>query len=417
MGAPVTPGSSDPSSSFQTPTTLWAVGVSLVLALAFVGLATFAPELRAKQDEGAHALSRSAVGYAGLVRLLQDTGRPAIVRRDTTTLTGQASLLVLTPPAGVNAQAVRAAAAYPGDVLIIAPKWMATASLKRPGWVDVQGLIPPSAAIAAIARPEVSALSRASGAHPLVLSAGRYQRLVALDRTFRFANVASLQASTSEDGVPLLQDPGGGVLLAVGGGRIFVLTDPDLLNNHGLADLESARSALAMIDLLRSGPGPVVFDVSLNGLSRPRSLLQTALTPPFFAATLCSLVALALVGWRATTRFGPAARPGRAVALGKRVLVDNAAGLIRLTRREARMAPRYAAVIREAVAHAVGAPKGQSAEQTDIYLDRLADLSRDLKPFSELVAEAGAGGGDVESLMRSARRLFQWKSEITRERR
>jgi len=119
------------------------------------------------------------------------------------------------------------------------------------------------------------------------------------------------------------------------------------------------------------------------------------------------------MGWRAVVRFGPTIRPERAVALGKRALVDNAAGLIRLTRREARMAPRYAAVTRHAVARAVGAPRDWSVEQTDAYLDKLGDPAGETKPFSDLVAAANAGSGNMDALMWSARNLYKWKAELT----
>jgi len=405
---------STPAPAFRMATLLWALGASLLLALIFIGLATFAPELRGAEDDGAHALSRSAVGFAGIVRLLKETGTPVTVQRGTAPLAGQAALLVLTPPPGVDAQALRRLPLpYKGRILIIAPKWAISRSPKRLGWAVVQGLLPPAVAAAAVARPEIEAVTRSGGVQPLVLAGGPYQHVIGQGRSLKFGPIQSLQSRASEDGLPILQDDkGAAVLVGVGDGRTFVLTEPDLLDNHGLANADTARSAMALIDVLRQG-GPVVFDVTLNGFARPRSLMQTALTPPFFAATLCALFAFALMGWRAVVRFGPTIRPERAVALGKRALVDNAAGLIRLTRREARMAPRYAAVTRHAVARAVGSPRDWSVEQTNAYLDRLGDPKGETTPFSDLVAAANAGGGNVDALLRSAGNLYKWKAEIT----
>ncbi len=400
--------------SFRTATLLPALGASLLMALVFIGLATFAPELRGAEDDGAHALSRSAVGFAGLVRLLKETGTPVSIRRGAGLSTGQTALLVVTPPAGVDAKEVRSLTRpYKGPILIIAPKWVVSRSPRHLGWAVVHGLLPPAAVVAAVARPEIEAVKRSSGVQPLVLVGGPYQDKVGQGQSLTFGPIQNLQSHASNNGAPILQDAhGAAILVGVGGGRTFVLTDPDLLDNHALANPDAARSAMALIDLLRQG-GPVVFDVTLNGLGRPRSLMQTALTPPFFAATLCALFALALVGWRAVARFGPTLRPERAVALGKRALVDNAAGLIRLTRREARMAPRYAAVTRHAAARAVGAPRDWSAAQTDAYLDKLGDPAGETKPFSDLVAAAGAASGNVDALMRSAGNLYKWKAEIT----
>jgi hypothetical protein len=403
---------------FRSATILWALGASVLAALAFIAIATFAPEIRENQDAGSNALSRSAIGYAGLVRLLGDMGVPTTIRRGPAPPGARGGLLILTPPADVDAGSVRTVAKYDGNVLLVAPKWRASKSERHQGWVVVRGLLPSDLAAAAVARPEVRDLARAKGAEPVTLSAGPYQRSLPAHTVLPLGRIDALQHQASDDGVAVLvEGKGEAVLVGVGAGRTFVLTDPDLIDNHGLADPVTARSALKLIDLLRGPQGTVTFDVTLNGLGRPRSLMRMALTPPFFAATLCALFALALIAWRAMIRFGPTARPERAVALGKLALVESAAGLIRLARRQTAMAPRYAAVARTAAARAVGAPRDWGAEQTDDYLDRLGDPSGRTRPFSDLVAAAERSGGSEAELMRSARDLFQWKAEVTRERR
>ena len=64
---------------------------------------------------------------------------------------------------------------------------------------------------------------------------------------------------------------------------IFV-ADPNLFNNMGMADKETALHALALIDALDEGFGfPIVFDVDLNGLGSAENLLTLAFRPPFLA--------------------------------------------------------------------------------------------------------------------------------------
>ena len=67
---------------------------------------------------------------------------------------------------------------------------------------------------------------------------------------------------------------------------------------------------------------------------------------------------------QALTRFGPPRRPDRAIALGKLALADNSAALIRLARREPRMAVRYLDLNRAAVAKALGAGRLSESELT-----------------------------------------------------
>src|SRR3546814_584669 len=65
----------------RTVTLMLVIGV-----IGFVGalvLGAYAPDLRQADNGGEHALSRSAVGFAGIVRLASATGRnPHIIRRD-----------------------------------------------------------------------------------------------------------------------------------------------------------------------------------------------------------------------------------------------------------------------------------------------------------------------------------------------
>src|SRR5690606_32720741 len=61
-----------------------------------------------------------------------------------------------------------------------------------------------------------------------------------------------------------LAGDGGGVLLGLrrseDGKRLWVLTDPDPLQNHGLHRGENLRFALALMDLVAPGATPVVVD-------------------------------------------------------------------------------------------------------------------------------------------------------------
>lgn len=404
--------------AFRTGPVLWLIGVAVAAALGFAALAAFAPELRASKDPGAHALSRSAVGYAGLVRLLQETDRPVLVSRDPASHTahaGRPGLLILAPPPGVAQTKLDALISSADTVLIVAPKWAAGPDALHPGWAVNFGLIP-SPMTRTGTRTDLLDVDRAEGtSSPVLRPPGTGSGLFGQGTALYFGPVDQLQSRTKGSARPILVDQGGRAVLLQAHGNVFVLTDPDLLNNHGLASLSTAHAAVALIDALRGGgDNPVVFDVTLNGLSRTRSLWRVALEPPFLAATLCVLAAALLTGWRAAASFGPVERRGRAVALGKRALVDSSAGLIRLTRREPRMAPRYAALIRSQAMASAGA-REQAPEAADAYLDRLAE-GADRARFSLLAEEAGQAKTQA-ALMRAAEALYRWKSEVVRERR
>jgi hypothetical protein len=103
------------------------------------------------------------------------------------------------------------------------------------------------------------------------------------------------------------------------------------------------------------------------------------------------------------------------VALGKKALADNTAALVRLARREHRMARPYAELVQAQAARAVAAPSSLSKEATIALLDRLAKRQGSETTYADLSAEAdrARNAGDLMSVARS---LMRWKLEMTRGR-
>jgi hypothetical protein len=122
---------------------------------------------------------------------------------------------------------------------------------------------------------------------------------------------------------------------------------------------------------MRDDGAPIDFDVSLAGVGGERNLLRLAIEPPFLGATLCLLAAAALVGVQAWSRFGPPAPSAGGPPPGKTALVENGASMIRLARREPRMARRYVRLCRQRAAAALGAANLEGAD-LDAFLDRWA---------------------------------------------
>jgi hypothetical protein len=430
---------------FSPAVVAWMVLVGVFAFSALLVLQAYAPDLRSSQDGRAHALSKSAVGYAGLVELLKARGDQVLISRGPVHDQGSPGVIVLTPPPDATLPEVQKLAFQSRPALLVLPKWLAAPDPLHPGWVRKFDALPlaEAAAPAAVEIPKTLAgrysvsgqpvipdddsadnapaepagalrLERDTGVGPLSLYS---DDLEALTSGASVGPVDRLQTVSGEGWIPIVTDARGrGLVVKRRDWPLYVLSDPDLLNTQGLKRLDTARGAAAVLDGLRSGAGPVVFDVTLAGFKRPRSLLKLAFQPPFLALTLLALTAAALMGWHAAVRFGPAAAPGRAFALGKRALADNSAALIRLAGREPPMAARYAAVERSAAARMAGAPKDLSPEALDALLDRLGETRGADARFSEL-REAAERVTDRAGLMDVAKRLHRWRTEMTRERR
>ncbi len=477
-----------------------AAGIALVLvgAFAFIGflaLQAYAPDLRGGDNGGEHALSKSAVGYAGLVELLKGAGRPVLVSRGPIHASRSAAgVLVLTPGPGTDAKALTKVR-FDGPALIVLPKWEVMPSPLLHGWVDQAGTAPASMVADILPRSVLSHRARITqdkGAGRPVLSSRAGSAFVP-DQTFTVGQIEQLQTISSNELIPVLVDAQGRTVLGrvktdddeaqsassasdaspAGApsdaassstdpakddqgasssgnasqddqnqdapaskdqgaaaqpatankppvpmqikGAIYVLADPDLLDNHGLKSLDTARAAVSILDNVRGSDGPVVMDVTLHGLSRGRSILKLAFEPPFLGLTLALLGAAALMGWHAYARFGPNPPRQRAIAFGKTALVDNSSALIRVAHREPRMAPGYVNLVRALVAHLTGAPRDLDRADLDALLDRIGQAKGAQDKISTLAEEA-EGLKDKRSLMRVAAKLHRWRTEMTRER-
>jgi hypothetical protein len=382
--------------------------------LALTLLYAFAPDLEKPTSDQANGLSRSAVGFAGLVELLNNSGIATRIDRDDKALT-QPSLTILTPPALMTS---RELLAYPVDspVLIVLDKWVAAPIPANTAWVERIAAYP-----AQMMQAQIAAMNRKI---TLVRAKGDFHNLATEAAPVARPHLTALPIGHIEQvqtlkGVPALLaiNKQGLLVHAANWNRrtppaarypIYVLADPDLINNRGLADPVNAAAAVAIVRALRAGNGPIAVDVTLNGLGKSPSLLRAVFAPPFLGATICALLAALLMGLHAAIRFGPAALVPRIFARGKLALANNSAALVKMMGREAAMAPRYVAAARTLVLEQLGARRLAPAQQQAL----LDTLQRDGEGFDQLAAEAAGArtGGD---LLAVARKTFAWRRRIT----
>jgi hypothetical protein len=420
-----------------------AGAIALMLALGIVGfvglvvLGAYAPDMRSGQNGGGHALSNSAVGYSGIVQLARATGRkPRILRSEHEF--GTENLLVVTPENPfIDMSPVMRRGAKP--TLFVLPKWGTRANPRHRGWVDWVGLQPLDMPIGVLA-PEIRftmSQYRSPGAALITdpamprnirLNAPRpLQVITGLEKprkkdAKKAAKAAELQRGDNpfeDDGdatpsprehklKPLITDRKGGIVLAqIDDGPFFVLSDPDLISNRGMANVKQAASMLALLDWMNSNPPDgIAFDVSLNGFGHSKSPLKLLFEPPFLPLTICVAVALLLAGVQAFGRFGPPRARERAIAFGKAALVDNSAALVRKAGRERIMGKRYAALTRERAVTVFAVPSRVKDGELEAYLDRLKGGSR----FTDLAAAAEAAR-DRAAMLAAAQALYSWQKE------
>lgn len=386
------------------------IGVGFALFLGLLYLLGAGESFGETRGQGqAHAASNGLNGYAGLVRLVEAQGYYVDRSRSLDGLKTD-GLLVLAPSPYAEADEIAdilKERAYLGPTLVIVPKWFAIppnqgtpaevrAKFKR-GWVTLADAFPVDWTEEL---PAPYAFEHAQFEAPKGARAG--WRGVGLVGTpsGRLPTGTALYATGNDADTPLIADTAGRTLaFAVTAPqsadtedetqRVIFVAEADLVNNYGLADGTRAAAALALVDTLTDDGAieDVTFDMTLNGFGASENLLTLAFRPPFLAATLCLIVALLIIGWRAFLRFGPpAVAAGPDIAFGKRQLIANGAGLIVRARRFALLAAPYAALSSRRIAERLGLARPNGAA-IDAALARRLPLE---EPFTRRAARLEA---------------------------
>jgi hypothetical protein len=390
-------------SPFNPRAMLIVVAIGAVAFIAMLVLGAYAPDLRSGRNGGSHALSNAATGFSGIVRLAEQTGRNPHIVRSENELRSE-DLAVITPEHGWVPLGDVLKERGPRATLIVLPKWDAAPDKQRAGWVRVSGLLPAEDPARTLAPTWPFEITRLRGD-------GKPLRSVhpAAPPQMQFFAPRVVQTIANAKLKPLITDGAGRIVLGqIDDQALYILADPDLLDNHGMADERQARAALAMLDFLNSTDSTsVLFDVTANGLGRSRSPLKLAFDPPFLAVTLTIFAAMLLAAAQALVRFGAPRRTERAIAFGKAALVDNSAALVRKAGREASLGSRYVEVIRQRAAALFRLPPTTSAELLDERLESLNPR----RSFHELAAATSQARTRAE-LLSAAQSLHHWVEEV-----
>jgi hypothetical protein len=419
------------ASPFSPRTIMAVLAVGAAAFLLFLYAIGAGWDAGSDRNGGAHAGANGLNGYAGLVRLLEAQGHKVSLARSESHLQDR-SLLVLTPQLDADGKRIGEIIEerrHRGPTLVILPKWYAMESSQLRaedapnGWVVLSGAAAPH---------WIKEIEWLKDANPSIVERKRWEGM-GLAGTLPAPETALALAAGSvetDDGaslVPVVADEDGDVLAgyynddgdypmldeASGYGPpdeadetlwpVMIVVEPDLMNNYGLADLDRARLAHALVDgTLNDADLPIVFDLTLAGLGRSQNLLTLAFAPPFLAATLCLLLAALVIAWRGFRRFGPPVAEAPTLAKGKRQLARNGAALVERARRLHLLGPPYAALVtariaeafairesdieaREAAISRVLAARGLAAD----YAER-AEALRRARHSAELLRAAGA---------------------------
>ena len=422
-------------SPFRRRTAVLLSSVVVVSLAAAVAFAIFSDDFIDISSSGANTYSRSALGHHGVVELLEKLDIPVLVsEHDSASKAGQGAVLVVAEPviledASPRAETLDTMLVQSSVTLVILPKWFGRSGTRKPQWVNKVDLLDIGEIAPVLDAIGVSATIRRS---PGTFGPGAWQVAEFEDRDGMGMLAEGKLAQPLIDTPQLIETDAlqpviassDGMLLGVGeiesGGELWVLSDPDVLSNHGLGRGNNALLAVQLIQVMReAASGTVVFDETLHGFRKEPSLWRALFEFPLALATIQALLAVVLLLWAATGRFGKPVAPPPPIEPGKAFLIESTATLMRFGHHADHALERYFHVSVLEVARALHAPHDLSDEARAAWLERVGrarGVGQSLGDLQRHVSEtlASRGRTSEERAVRVAHEIYRWRKAMTR---
>jgi hypothetical protein len=363
----------------------------------------------AGEKAGPGAYSTSSLGYAGLHDLLKRLGWTVKPGDAEDPGPADAEIVVfaepnLPAPPSVAAKIARS----PGRTLVVLPKWKGTGNPRRSRWIAEIEPIPPA---------------KIENFFASIVPDGRIVRRTwptqwetnRLGIAPTGSGMAQLMLSP---GLEILVGGESGILLGElreGGKTAWILSDPDVMSNHGIGNGDNAAFMLALFNRVRGdAAGTVAFDETLHGYRRraPSSPLRLMFEFPFVVATALGFLSAILLILAGARRFGRPEKAGNGPGFGKAGLIGNSARLMEYSGHRDHIPRSYVRMAMADAGGALHAPPGLAETALAAWLDDLGRRRRVNTEFGDVLRKMGAGAyGRTEALAR-ARDVHRWRRDL-----
>jgi hypothetical protein len=384
----------------------WIAAVALTFALSL----TLMLHGNDTSTVGPSTFSRSAIGHAGIAELLRRRGFTVFKSQgDSLHKLGAGGVLVLAEPEfHVPADRAQQALLRATTLLLVLPKWQGQPDSQQSGWIDqadpLPAFVPQSVLVTALGDGEVV---RPDG--PVTWTRNEIGPVPRLTEPVQLLKSERLRPIVDSDEGMLLGE------LRVANRCVWVLSDPDIISNHGLGD-GNAPFAVAMFQAMR-GSGTIVFDETVHGFTAvPPNPAALLLRRPFREVGIQGLLALALLAWAGAVRFGAPEPVPSPLKAGKRDLVRNVAELFRFAGYQHVLVRRYVEETIRDVARRLHAPRDLTGAAILGWLQRIAAARgvsidcTDLSARAEMLAATGWHQSTEQ--VRLPREIWRWKQEL-----
>lgn len=413
------------------------IRVALVGGLSFtvaILLMAYGPELNQTPAAGPSLFSYSALGHRAFHDFLQESGLSVRIHRSRRLFPGRpdAPVLVAEPEdleeelrlEEYLAESIRDAAARSAPLIFVLPKWKGELQLgKRKVWTVRVTLKPRDAVEKSLTNTQIPGLGRLSLQRYVSGEGVRYVDVKcesSWGEPLTAACVWPQLLARSTDLKPLVWSRDG-ILVARWRSRdpatrIYLVSDPDVISNHGLARGDNPLVVLRLLQAELDARALNVDEV-VHGFTRERPFLSELMRFPLVLGVAHLTLLLLLVLWAGMGRFGKPSSPPSRIQAGKLALIHNTADLLSFRAKAADSLLRYFDEMVLAVARHYHL-SGDLAKKE--LLDRLQELSDDrgleidLREERDQIHLLRSGKRHrAEEVVQRASALHRWRSEMT----
>lgn len=406
--------------SFSRRAILALVAAAMILfCLSVVLEANTDVNLSSGQKSGPNAFSTSAIGHAGLYDVLRRLDRP--VKRsigNVLEMVGYYGVLVMAEPELNRFEATDGDKLMSAStVLLVLPKWRGVPDAGYRAWIS---------------DADLKSVQTAEQTLNLVDGVGTVFRdewpkswdhnLLGIEPT----GAGLVQLIKSDNIEPLVGNDDGILLGAViddDGGMIWVLSDPDIMSNAGIALGDNLDFMVKLFDDLSQYDVdddynyPIVFDETVHGFQQSNfSPLRLLFRFPMILVTILVCLAAVVFFLAGSARFGAARKAKQMLDFGKAGLIRNSARLLDYSGHHAEPMWRYIVMTIRTTGHALHAPTGLDDEALATWLDKIAKArglpANCLAILSSAKQNSQQGTKNPGRLYQCVHDIHRWQNEM-----
>lgn len=396
-----------------------------LLILVLVGLVSFVgpiipilltDEASTSTTTGANSYSRSGIGHHALYNWLIASEYPTLQNRYVTPqIDSGPKTWVFAEPSGKDFLKPRISALHSNhNAIIVLPKWKAIPDPENTSWVKDAELI------------NLQELKKILKQLDLPLNLLRIQNTTGWQSSIGTVapTLNQPQLLPRNTGNPLIWSDDG-VLVAehhIGGKNILVLSDPDLINNHGIQlgqNIDIVDVALKKMAPSGGTTQAVVFDEVTHGFRHDPSLTKLLLNPPYVVIVIVSLGALIVYISATIVRFGSPLDWAPPFSRGYVSLIDNTTSLLARHGITNDILQRYIRHQAYIVFEKLNAPPKLSWEEAGEWAERIGKargIDQTLSGLQdELLGLQSNSLRDQARALKLASKAHKWKKDMLNE--